>query len=203
MNRDAADFATRKVDATRIAEVTTLSTQLKNFPTDKELQGALIVATEVKDATKKDLLVKLNNVRGMAETKYGKSGKYKTFSFGELSRIPDEKLFSTAKRVVRVGTSLLAELATEGLTAAQLSEISSVGAILDNNLDAIEAAEENREIKKQDRIIIGNNLWDKMVINANIGKSLFQFKDEARYNDYVLTDAPPSTPPTPPTPPTS
>lgn len=199
MTRDTADFATRKVDATRIAEVTTLSNQFKNYPTDKELQGAVTVATEIKDATKKDLVEKLSKVRNMAETKYGKSGKFKTFGFGELSRLKDDILFKTSKRVVRVGTTLLAELATEGLTAAQLTEISTVGATLDTNIDAIEAAEENRDIKTQERIIIGNNLWDKMVTYANIGKSLFEFKDEARYNDYVLTDAPSSTTQTPPT----
>ncbi len=196
MKRDAAEYATRNVDATRTSEISTLATQFKDFPTDAELQGAVTTATEIKDANVALLYQKIDSVRSMAETKYGNSGKYRTFAFGQLSRIPHSDLFRTAKRVVRVGTTFLSELASEGLTAALLTEIGTLGATVDLNLDAMEAAVENRDIKTQERIILGNALWDKMVTYANIGKSLFQFKDEARYNDYVLTDAPPTPPET-------
>jgi glucose-6-phosphate isomerase len=88
-----------------------------------------------------------------------------------------------------VGTSFLADLASEGLTAAFLTEITNLADKLDKQIDDMEAANENRDIKTQERVVLGNNLWNTMVKYANIGKSLYEFSDEARYNDYVLTES--------------
>jgi hypothetical protein len=190
MQRDATDFATRMVTGARTAEITALSTQFKNLPTDPELLGVITTATEVKDATALDLRKKVSTVRNMAITKFGETGKFKTFDFGELARLPDSDLYRTAKRVARVGTGFLADLASEGLTAAMLADIVTLATTLDTNIDTMEAAVENRDIKTQERVIVGNNLWNTMVKYANVGKSLYEFSDEARYNDYVLTDTP-------------
>ncbi len=200
MQRDATDFAARMVDATRIAEITTLSTQFKNLPTDPELLGIISTATEIKDATALQLRQKISSVRNMAETKFGNNGKFRTFDFGELSRLPDSDLYRTAKRVVRVGTSFLADLASEGLTAAMLTQITTLATTLDTNIDTMEAAVENRDIKTQERVTVGNSLWAAMVKYANVGKSLYEFTDEAKYNDYVLTPSAAPTPPATPNP---
>jgi hypothetical protein len=191
MQRDAADFATRKVDATRINEIATLNDKFKNLPTDPELLGLISTATEVKDATALELRKKISAVRSMAETKFGNNGKFRTFDFGALADLPDSDLYRTAKRVVRVGNSFLSDLASEGLTTAMLTDITNLAITLDTNIDGVAAAEENRDIKTQERVNTGNALWALMVKNANIGKSLYEFTDEARYNDYVLTDASP------------
>jgi hypothetical protein len=189
MQRDATDFATRMVDATRINEIVTQNTAFKNHPTDQELLGLVSTATEIKDGTALNLRKKIAAVRSMAETKFGNNGKFRTFDFGELSSLPDSDLYRTARRVVRVGTSFLADLASEGLTAAFLTEITNLADKLDKQIDDMEAANENRDIKTQERVVLGNNLWNTMVKYANIGKSLYEFSDEARYNDYVLTES--------------
>lgn len=196
MQRDIADFALRKVDAPRINEIVLLVTQFKNHPTDQELLGLVSTATEIKDAAALELRKKISSVRNMALTKFGNNGKFRTFDFGELARLPDSDLYRTAKRVVRVGTSFLADLLSEGLTAAMLTEITTLATSLDTNLDAMEAAIENRDIKTQERVNIGNNLWKTMVKYADVGKSIYEFSDEARYNDYVLIDESPDAPPT-------
>ncbi len=189
MQRDAADFATRMVDAARISEIEDQSTAFKNHPTDQELLGLISTATEIKDATALNLRKKIATVRSMAETKFGNNGKFRTFDFGGLSDLPDSDLYRTARRVVRVGTSFLTDLASEGLTAAFLTEITNLADKLDKQIDDMEAAIETRDIKTQERVVLGNKLWNTMVKYANIGKSLYEFSDEARYNDYVLTES--------------
>jgi hypothetical protein len=195
MQRDAADFANRMVDSVRISEITNLSNQFKNLPTDPELLGIISTATEVKNANALDLRKKLSSVRSMAASKFGENGKFKTFDFGALSNLTDSDLYRTAKRVVRVGTSFLPDLATEGLTVGLLTQITTLATTFDSNIDAMESAKENRDIKTQERVIVGNNLWAVMVKYANVGKSLYEFTDEARYNDYVLVDTPLPPPP--------
>lgn len=189
MQRDATDFLTRNVDAARTNEIVTINNDFKDFPTDQELLGLVTSATEIKDATALELRKQLSAVRSMATTKYGNTGKFKTFDFGELSALSNEDLFRTAKRVVRVGTGLLAELASEGLTAAMLANIATLATTLDTNIDDMQAAVEIRDIKTQQRVELANSLWNTLVKYADIGKSLYEFTDEARFNDYVLTDA--------------
>ena len=188
MQRDGDAFASRNVDATRRDEIAKTNQQFKDLPTDPELLGLITTATEVKDAGAMNVRIKISSVRNMAETKYGNTGKYKIFNFGELSDLPDEDLFRTAKRVVRVGRSVLSDLASEGLTNDLLNEIAALATSLDDNIDKVAEAKENRDIQKQVRVRMGNRLWDLMVKYANIGKSIFEFNDEARYNDYVLTE---------------
>ena len=188
MQRDATSFLTRGIDAARMDEIAAANTIFKNLPTDPELLGIISTATEIKNATALELRKKIATVRSMAATKYGDNGKYKTFDFGSLADLPDSDLFRTAKRVVRVGTTLLAELASEGLNASMLTEITTLANTFDANLDTLGSAIENRDLETQNRVIAGNNLWALMVKYADVGKSLFEFTDEARYNDYVLTD---------------
>lgn len=203
MQRDADAFASRNVDAPRRDEIAKTNQQFKELPTDPELLGLITTATEAKDADSKNLKIKISSVRNMAETKYGKTGKYKIFNFGELSALSDEDLFRTAKRVVRVGRSVLSDLASEGLTDDLLNEIAELANGFDDKIDKVAEAVENRDIQSQERVRMGNRLWDLMVKYANIGKSLFEFTDEARYNDYVLTEGSASNngddAPTPPT----
>lgn len=189
MQRDVTDFATRKVDAARINEIISQNDAFKNYPTDPELLGVISTVTEAKDAIALQLRQKIAAVRNMAETKYGNNGKYRTFDFGELSGLSDSDLFRTARRVVRVGSIFLTDLASEGLTAALLTEITTLATSLDTKIDEMDAAIEIRDIKTQERVILGNKLWNTMVKYANIGKSLYEFTDEARYNDYVLTES--------------
>lgn len=202
MQRDADAFATRMIDGTKVDEVVRQNEEFKNIPTDSELLGLISAVTEQKNVIVLEIRKLLSTVRSMAETKYGNSAKYRIFNFGTLSELPDSELYRTSKRVVRVGTNLLSELSTEGLTAAILSQIAKLATTHDDNLDKMEEAIENRDIKKQERVICGNKLWALMVKYANVGKSLFEQNDEARYNDYVLTDGSSTTGGSEPTPPT-
>ena len=203
MERDSDAFATRSIDSSRRAEVSETNAQFKDLPTDEELLGLISTATEVKDANALEVEQLISRVRNMAETKYGSNGKYKTFNFGELSALPDSEMYRTAKRVVRVGTKFLTDLASEGLTDDILKQIATLAITLDEKIDLVDDAIEERDIKRQERVRMGNKLWALMVKYANVGKSLFEFTDEARYNDYVLIETPPNNGggnPPPPTP---
>jgi hypothetical protein len=182
MQRDADDFITRNVDNARFNEIAILSTAFKNFQIDQELLGPVTTDTEAKYATELVLRQKFSTIRSMATTKFDNNDKYKTFDSVELSSLSNEDFFRTSKRVARVGNGFLADLASEGLTALILTDVTSLATTLDINMYT-------RDIKTQEIIELGNNLWNAMAKHANKGKSIFEFTDQARYNDYVLIDA--------------
>ncbi|NNV58046.1 hypothetical protein, partial [Limnovirga soli] len=182
INRDLADFATRNITAANLTALQTLIDTFDETTTDEELLGMVTDATNAKDAIANNIRTAVRPIRNMAETAYGTTGKYNTFGFDGLSELTDADLYRLARRVVRVGNKLLAELAAQGLTAAQLTNIDTLATSFDTAIDAIENAVENRDLETQDRILKGNALWTEMSRLASIGRSLYEDTDEAKYN---------------------
>jgi hypothetical protein len=174
------------VGAAQLTSFDALVSAFDNTTTDIELQGAVSVAVQVKDATVSAIHKAVRTIRSMAEQAYEGKGKYKTFGFEDMTRLSDNDLYRMVKRVVRVATSLQADLTLQGLTANQLSDLTSLDNKLDTDIDTVHDAEEQRDLQTQDRIKKGNMLYKEMAKLASIGQSLFQDTDEAKYNDYVL-----------------
>lgn len=189
ITRDTVDFATRNVNATTVNNLKTLTSNFDNHSTDEELLGELTAATASKDAVANNIKIAVRPIRNMAENVYGNEGKYKSFGFTDMDGMSDANLYRLAKRVVRVGTKYLAELTVEGLTATQLTALATLATSLDTGLDKIEEAIENRDIETQERIKKANLLWAEMMRLTGIGKSIYADVNEAKYNDYVLTES--------------
>lgn len=197
ITRDLADFATRNITATQVTAYQTIIDVFDNTTTDEELLGGVTVATGTKNTIADNTRKAIRAIRGMAETAYGGKGKYSIFGFEDLSKLTDADLYRLAKRVVRVGGKLFADLAAEGLTQAQLTALDALAKSFDTAIDAVGEAIETRDLETQDRIIKGNTLWQEMLRLAAIGKSLYEDTNEAKFNDYVLIGggAAPATPP--------
>lgn len=195
VQRDAASFATRGVTAATVTTFSGTITSFDNVPTDEELLGPVIVATENKDIIAENLRVGVRTVRTMAENKYGANAAlYRTFGFDGLSEVSDEQLYRVAKRVSRVATAQLAGLASEGLTAAFITNLTGMATSFDTAIDVQEDAINARDLKTQERIDKGNLVYKEMVRLCNIGKDLFSTTDEAKYNDYVIYNTPSAKP---------
>lgn len=186
--RDNKEFLTRKVDNTNLADLQTAIDDFTNYPTDEELQGDVTESTAAKDAIANNLRMMMRPIRNMADMQYGTGGKYKTFGFGGMDKLDDNNLYRQALRVVRVGTKLLSELAAQGLTEEMLTALSDEAAAFHKAMETQEDKIEDRDIATQERVLLGNALYERIVKLASVGKSLFEDNDEARYNDYVLYD---------------
>lgn len=186
ITRDLAQFNTRNITNADVAAFDTLIGQFDNGSTDVEMIGDNANVVLKKDALATQIQVAIRPIRNMADITYNGVGKYKIFGFEDMSNLTDNELYRLVKRVVRVATSLMADLMPKGLTTQQLTNLDAMGQSFDKAIDDVAAANENRDLHTQDRIVMGNALWAQMGILASIGQSLFADVDEARYNDYVL-----------------
>ncbi len=189
--RDATDLQTRGFNAARLTSLKNARDTFNNLPTDVELLADVSVAAQAKDAARDVLEGAIQSIRGMAENKWGPTGYYKKFGFEGLTNLTDEKLIRCGRRVARVGTTLLSQLASEGLTAALLTTLNANVLSFDNALDAVDTAEETRDISTQDRIEAGNKLYAQIMQVANAGQNVYRTTNEAKFNDYIVNDAPP------------
>ena len=186
ISRDAADFATRNVAAPQLTAFEALSSTFDDTTTDVELLGMVTDAVQKKNAIVDGLHTAIRTIRSMAEQAYNSKGKYNVFGFENMTEQSNNDLYRMAKRVVRVGTSLQADLAVQGLQANQLADLAAKATSLDAAIDAVHDAEEQRDLEAQGRIRKGNALYKEMMRLSSIGKSLYQDTDEAKFNDYVL-----------------
>ena len=186
--RDAAELLNYGVTAATITALEAARDAFADNPTDEELSGDLVIATQAKNAQKLELQRQVRQISDRARIKFGEAdGRFRKFGVELLTRQGDDELIRTAKRVVRVATGLLPELTSEGLTAIMIAELGATADTFDNLVDAQDEAFKNRDIAVDERISLGNTLYDLLVNLAAKGKLCWEDVNEAKYNDYILT----------------
>ncbi len=188
INRDMADFTKRGITGADVTELETLIAGFNGIKTDEELLGLVTTATEVKDASRKNI-VQLREVRGIAESTFNNEGLYRTFGFDGMTELKDTDLHRLALRVVRMATEYLNTMKLKGLTQDMLTDIETTAQDFDKKINAITTAINNRELATQERIVAGNNLFAKVSTLARDGKNIYIDKDAAKYNDYLLPES--------------
>lgn len=189
--RDATELADYGVTPDTITDLVAAREAFADNPTDEELSGDMVIATQAKNAEKALLQRHIRQIADRARIKFGENdGRFRKFGVDMLSRMGDDELVRTAKRVVRVATSLLPQLASEGLTAAMIADLGTSGTSFDELVDAQDEAIKVRDIAVDERIRLGNSLYDLLVNLAAKGKLCWEDVNEAKYNDYILTTSP-------------
>ena len=103
VQRDLTQFNAWGVTAATITGLQTLITTFDNTQTDEELQGAVSVATDAKDALGDALKTAIAVVRTMAENKLGtEHALFRSFAFEGMNAMSDDQLYRLGKRVIRV-----------------------------------------------------------------------------------------------------
>lgn len=188
MDRDAADFAKRKVTAADIAALRQEADDFGNLNTDEENEGLVRDAEDKRDALAENVRVAIRPIRNMAEIAFDGKGMYNTFGFEGMAQMDVPDLIKLGKRVVRMANKCLPDLTKQGLTPADLTNLTNQTNDLDKAVDEVEKQKENRELDAQLRIIKGNALFAKYSKYCKIGQSLYADTNPAKYNDYVITE---------------
>lgn len=199
ITRDITDFKKRGVNTATLDALAAKNEAFADLPTDEELLGQKTTATENKDAAATVLKEQIRSIRGMADDKFKGKGLYRSFGFEGMDEMTDNDLHRLGKRVFRVGIAQQANMLANGLTVAVLTALNDATTNFDTLIDEQDDAIKARDIAAEIRVNAGNELFDEYSRLCNIGKSIYQDTDEAKYNDYVI-DSSPATPPTPPPP---
>ena len=187
MRRDIAAFADYGITEVQFSELKTKIIQFSNLITDIETSNEQVQITEQKDVKAEELRVAIRNVMTRVAQKYGtSSARYANYGTSTLSKQSDADLLVTAKRVVRVGTTNLNDLASEGLQQSHLDTITQ----LNNEFDALLIEQKlkigERDILQEDRVEDGNEIYSLLIKYTQTGQDIWETSDVAKYNDYVV-----------------
>jgi len=191
IERDAAVLLPYGVDDNYKTELEGLTEQLKEFPTDEELQGNVTDLTETKDASADTVKVDIRSVMVRVKNRFGeKTGKYRMFGTAGMDEMTDSNLHKCGKRVVRMATKFLTQLASKGLTQGMIDDLALKVSTFDDDIDAQDDAIRARDNSTEDRLELGNELYNKIVELFDFGKDYWITRSESNYNDYVIYDTP-------------
>jgi hypothetical protein len=114
------------------------------------------------------------------------SAKYEAFGVKGMDAMTDPELLKCGRRVARVATEYLVDLAGTGLTALIITDLTTKCQKFEDALAKQEKAIADRDIATEDRIEMGNALYEKMMNYCGFGQTIWVETDEAKYNDYVI-----------------
>ena len=187
MERDAAEFALRGVDALTITAFRDQTEEFDNLETDEEYLGIQNDLGIVKDENAEIVRVAIRTIMTMAENKFGKkSAKVRRFRVDDLSNLSDAELHRCAKRVKRVATEYLTLLESEGLTALIITDLETKNQTFEDSIEEHEDAIANRDEAQEDRVEKANALYTQMEKHCNTGKNIWETTNAAKANDYII-----------------
>ena len=186
--RDITELGDYGVDAGTLTTLMAARDVFSDNPTDEELSADMVIATQSKNGERENLRISIRQIADRARIKYGEQdGKFRKFGVDLLSKQSDNDLVRTGRRVVRAATEYEPDLATEGLTAIMITDLSSLTDTFDDLIDLQDAAVKERDVAVDVRIRLGNGVYDLLSNLAAKGKLCWQDTNEAKYNDYVIT----------------
>ena len=163
----------------------------KLISTDDFMMGQQIFRTQEKDNARLAVEKSLRIILTIAENTFGaNAGKYKQFGGANLTVLTDDNLVRYSVNAAATATLLLSELQPEGVTPEIIATLRTKTLTLDQAVNNKIAAIRQREIATEDRTDKGNQLYHTLNKLCNIGKTLWYDINEAKYNDYIIYDAP-------------
>ena len=185
--RDIAEFSAFNVDALVMDAFQTETNTFEAFQTDEELAGEQSEKTEAKDTSAESVKTDVRGVMTRIESKNkSHTARYRRFGTKGMDEMDDSHLLACGRRVARVATVVLADYADVGLTAVIITELETKCQALEDSLDEQSDAIADRDIATEDRIEMGNALYNKLSNYCSFGQQIWAETDEAKYNDYII-----------------
>lgn len=187
VTRDKDEFFKFGYPETLGADVKNKTDRFKEIEPDMYWEGQQMLATNIKNDSSELLKALLGDFRFRARLALGeKSTHFKLFKFKGLITLSDSDLVMYSKHVIKTAESFTAQLETRNIDAEVIGKIQTVMQELDDAIDTQQVAMGKREQKRAERIEFGTGLYSFMAELCDVGKRIWQNKNEAFYDDYVL-----------------
>ena len=189
--RDEAALLELGFTPANVVEIQVARDAFTDTPNDAFLMGDMMIATQAKNALRKELSHNTRHITGLAKIRFGdNSGEYVKFDTKELSRQTDNDLVHACRGVLRATQAYATQLLADGITPLKITEYETLLASFDNAIDDQHEAIKNRDQSVVHRITLGNALYTLLTKLAAKGKLCWIDVNEALYNDYIIYNNP-------------
>lgn len=190
VRRDAKEFEAYAYGADKVAGFEQLCKRFADLPSDDELVGEQMLATQKKNEAAERLKTAVRSVMTRVASKYDpRTGHYRKFGTAKMNDMNDPKLLLCGRRVARVAEKLLDFLSETGLKQTHIDQIRQAAAEFENAINIQQDKVSDRDIAVEYRIEVGNELYQEMVLVCNIGKDIWVEKNKAKYENYTIYES--------------
>ncbi|MDQ2180546.1 hypothetical protein [Marinifilum sp. D714] len=187
VQRDITEFQKYGYAENVHEEVAAKCLAFKEVESDMFWEGQKVLATNKKENCKGKLVEILGEFAFKSKLALGEHTKeYKMFRFTGLKKLNDKELIPYASHVIKTARLMPDELAKRNLTIEDFTAAESATKALDDAIDAQADAIAVREQKSLERLNKGSELYKMISELCDVGKRIWEHKNEAFYNDYVL-----------------
>jgi len=191
IDRDIAEFNNYGFTPAKRTELEAAIESFANFPTDMQMEGMQIAATDARDEARNALESKMRSILLAVKNTFGENtATYRGFGKSNLSRQYDDELIRNAKDMIAETQEYLAELEAEGITLAKVTQLEDAKNTFDIAIDAQRKTVKNRDKATEKRILLANTLYDLIARYNETGKTIWYEVSESKHNDYIIYDTP-------------
>ncbi len=188
--RDLPFFGQYSYDAGKLKSFYNLCEKFRALPDDDELLGDQMICTEKKYAGAEKLKTAIRSLMTRVALKFpNKSGRYRKFGTAKMGDMTDAQLLFCARRVVRVARAQMDFLGEVGMNDNVLQRITKASQDFEMALNIQQDRISDRDIAVENRIELGNKVYDQLVTLCNIGKDIWAEKDLTKYEQYALYES--------------
>ena len=187
MTRDLSEFITYGVTAEDISALRTLQENFENFPQDSVSKQELALAIENKNLIRESLHKFNKSMALRVELKHGKNSiPYKHLEFLDISRLPDDGFIARTRNIYSYMKAHKSEYIIEGLTEQLLTDMNNLIIQFDNATETANTKNTDRKIITLERVKMGNELYTIVARYCEIGKTIWDGVNPAKYENYVI-----------------
>lgn len=183
-HRDRADLEACGLDYDTVVKLGNLRLRFMDFPSDDEMAGSWMVVVRKKEEARQALVNALRTVMVAVEKDHGvKSGRYRSFGTRRMADKGDADLLLTGRRSVRLCRRM--EGLLPSLKEASTLRLAETAQRFEESLHIVQDKVSERDIRTEERVQLGNELYDLMMEVAEAGKAAYQASSPAKYQEYL------------------
>ena len=189
-HRDIQYFTGYGYDIDRLKRFKGRVDRFRDLPGDDELVGDQMIATDKKNTSREKLKSAIRSLMTRVAMKFSnRTGRYRKFGTAKMGDMTDSQLIFCGRRVVRVARQQMDWLAETGVNENILGRITEAVQEFERltNLQIDRISE--RDIAVEKRVDDGNDIYAELVTLSNIGKDIWDEKDNEKYLQYCLYES--------------
>ena len=187
LTRDLSELSVFGVSAAKITALKALGDAFEVFPSDVVLLAYIKGKTEEKNALMEQVKEQIRNMATRCQIKWGEnSWQESSLGIKGMNQFTEDSLLVAARRVHEQMTEFLPDLADVGLTQAVLDDFDALNESFEVSRNNLNKKIAERDMKTQERITDGNNLYKLVSDYCEIGKRVYAKTNPAKYNDYII-----------------
>ena len=181
--RDIADLTPKGITPEVVASFAALTNDFAQLHSDSWWVAETSKAVAERNAKRHEIMIKVEELRGICKIALPQE-VYAGFRFDNLRLALEKEYAARIETIIMNVAANLAALEPQGITAVWLAELTALKEQFVALRESVYAAEHERTIRRTERVVAGNELWDTLKNLCRTAILYYNRRDPATARSY-------------------